>query len=483
MFDSQLLTKANNGDVESQYQVGLHYYDEDNADHDYSKACEWFSKAANSGHADAQNKLANLLIDGSGIEKDTEKAIFWYTKAANQGNAAAQYNLGANFFSGDAAVQDYEKSTFWYGKSAEQGDADAQERLAYAYDEGIGIDKDLDKAFYWYDKAANNGSSWGMYGLGMCYLKGNGTEQDFRKAFEALSKSTQEGCNFAYFTLGQMYENGDGTAQNLIEAINCYKHAEGGDQQTAFFRIARIYDVLEDKVSATEWYIKSAEAGNLDSMAELCGRYIQGLGCKLDSKEAIRWGTIAAENGHLHGMVILAHTYAFEGTVKMSLGAKKEALEASNLAEKWFETAFSNGVDRNKEASGLSNLYCTLGKIYWFLDDNSTALKYAMRSNEPYAKLIKYQCLKSNTSSMQANGREIFAELSEAVLSPALDDYDRAMMLYSLGELHLCGIGTREDNNAAYDCFTRSANLGFEIAQDMLNKFKKKRFGGYEFLG
>ncbi|MFQ6022586.1 MAG: tetratricopeptide repeat protein [Acidiferrobacterales bacterium] len=64
---------------------------------DFTKAAEWYRRAAALGHADAQNDLAKLYDDGRGVSQDSVQAYFWYTLAAQQGNACAiidRYRLG-----------------------------------------------------------------------------------------------------------------------------------------------------------------------------------------------------------------------------------------------------------------------------------------------------------------------------------------------------------------------------------------------------
>ncbi|MCD8237521.1 MAG: sel1 repeat family protein, partial [Prevotellaceae bacterium] len=56
------------------------------------------------------------------------KAAEWYAKAAEQGNAKAQNALGVCYEKGQGVVQDFIKAAEWYAKAAEQGDADAQNK-------------------------------------------------------------------------------------------------------------------------------------------------------------------------------------------------------------------------------------------------------------------------------------------------------------------------------------------------------------------
>jgi TPR repeat protein len=48
----------------------------------------------------AQNNLGNCYYRGNGVAEDYSKAVEWYRKAADQGYAAAQNNLGNCYYNG-----------------------------------------------------------------------------------------------------------------------------------------------------------------------------------------------------------------------------------------------------------------------------------------------------------------------------------------------------------------------------------------------
>jgi hypothetical protein len=60
---------------------------------DYSKAAEWFRKAAEQGYINAQMDLGDCYNDGLGVTQNDAKAAKWYRKAAEQGSSDAQYAL------------------------------------------------------------------------------------------------------------------------------------------------------------------------------------------------------------------------------------------------------------------------------------------------------------------------------------------------------------------------------------------------------
>ena len=95
---------------------------------DYSKAREWYEKAAKQEYAGAQYNLGVLYENGKGVEQDYSKAREWYEKAAKQEYASAQYNLGIMYENGKGVEQSDSDAMRWYGRAAAQGDELAKER-------------------------------------------------------------------------------------------------------------------------------------------------------------------------------------------------------------------------------------------------------------------------------------------------------------------------------------------------------------------
>ena len=91
---NDLIKKAEQGDVEAQYNLGYYYHSGEGVEQSEKKALYWWQKAAKQGHANSQYNLGVNYGKGYGVEQSYEKAIHWYTKAAEQGFVRAQNNLG-----------------------------------------------------------------------------------------------------------------------------------------------------------------------------------------------------------------------------------------------------------------------------------------------------------------------------------------------------------------------------------------------------
>ena len=93
LADSQLdniRIKAEQGDANSQYQLGRMYDRGQGVAQNYAEAAIWYLKAAEQGYAQAQTNLGILYQNGRGIAQDYGEALKWYRKATDQGLANAQ---------------------------------------------------------------------------------------------------------------------------------------------------------------------------------------------------------------------------------------------------------------------------------------------------------------------------------------------------------------------------------------------------------
>jgi TPR repeat protein len=257
----------------------------------YTKAIEWYEKAADQGYASAQQNLGIMYKTGKGVAKDYAKAFEWFEKAANQGNRNAQYTLGGMYYQGEGLAKDYAKAFEWLEKAADQGDADAQLGLALIYHCGEGVVKDEVKAVEWLRKAADQDLAEAQYTLGHLYLIGEGVDKDEVKAVEWLRKAADQGFLQAKFILGVRYIGSEISVVNIfskmfsmhsypkevyedyIKGLECYqKEADQGDAESQYV-LGMVYDngfgVAKDKTKAAKWYQKAADQGHAKAQAKL----------------------------------------------------------------------------------------------------------------------------------------------------------------------------------------------------------------------
>lgn len=159
---------------------------------EYDAAFEFYNKVLEGNEqvyvASAMCYIGSMYFYGR-IEQNYTKAFEWYQKAADLENISAMYYVGYMYENELGIEQDYSKAMDWYKKTADLGDADAMNQIGYMYFNGLGVEQDYPKAMEWFEKAADLGHSNAMHNIGYMYENGLGVEQDSNKAQEWYDKA------------------------------------------------------------------------------------------------------------------------------------------------------------------------------------------------------------------------------------------------------------------------------------------------------
>lgn len=84
------IAKAEEGDANSQFNLGGMFVSADGVERNPSEALKWFQKAANQGHANAQLNLGLMYANGVGVTKDVIEAYAWVNIASSNGHSHAK---------------------------------------------------------------------------------------------------------------------------------------------------------------------------------------------------------------------------------------------------------------------------------------------------------------------------------------------------------------------------------------------------------
>ncbi|MFT5623093.1 MAG: hypothetical protein ACI9FZ_001021 [Bacteroidia bacterium] len=98
-----------------------------------------FRAAANEGHLDSQFNVARMYENGIEVEKDLKAALAWYRKASLKGSSGAQFNLGVLYEGGRGTEVNFAEANEWYRQAAVQGDPLAMGNLGMLYIRGDGV--------------------------------------------------------------------------------------------------------------------------------------------------------------------------------------------------------------------------------------------------------------------------------------------------------------------------------------------------------
>ena len=81
---------------------------------DYTTALKLLRPRAEQGDAEAQFRLGIMYRFGQGVPKDYADAAKWYRLAAEQGHASPQFSLGVMYAKGTGVPQDYVLAHMWF---------------------------------------------------------------------------------------------------------------------------------------------------------------------------------------------------------------------------------------------------------------------------------------------------------------------------------------------------------------------------------
>jgi TPR repeat protein len=188
-----LKARAETGDPNSEYQLGLCYYSGEGVAKDFSEAVKWFRKSAEQGFAQAQGYLGRCYLRGEGVTQDFAEAAKWSRKAADQGDSRGQNVLGVCYANGQGVAKDEVEAVKWYRKAAEQNYAMAQFNLGNCYANGKGVMKDEVEAVKWYRKAAEQNYALAQVALGVCYALGQGVAKDYAESYKWILLAAGQG--------------------------------------------------------------------------------------------------------------------------------------------------------------------------------------------------------------------------------------------------------------------------------------------------
>ena len=82
-FD-EIKKKAEQGDVDAQFELALKYYNGEDTATDKKQALYWYKKSAEQGDSKAQYNLALMYDNGEGTATDKKQAFYWYKKVRNK---------------------------------------------------------------------------------------------------------------------------------------------------------------------------------------------------------------------------------------------------------------------------------------------------------------------------------------------------------------------------------------------------------------
>ena len=244
---SEVIRKANEGDVVSMKTYATMLEQEKYGTPDFRKSLIYWERAAQKGDAEAQSICGAYYIGGVGCKVNIPKAVEYHRLAADQGIRESQYAyaeaicgikfdwpvkkdriLAEKYFklaakqgepnaifhyaqskwAGDMGPKEPEKAMKWIRRGIELGDARCQVFMGLRLLDGAApsVKRDPNAATYYFQKAADQEDSDGIARLVSQIMTGRGIKKDYKRAEPLIQKSAEIGNAFgmiygAWFSL------------------------------------------------------------------------------------------------------------------------------------------------------------------------------------------------------------------------------------------------------------------------------------------
>lgn len=334
-----LLQRANSGDVSAMYEVALFYNDGFTRDKNYALAYKWFLKVTQSTDeqlkALAHAHIANLYFSGAvpGQEQSFVEAYEHRKLAAKKDEWSAQQNAAMSR-RGSGVHFDFNEIEKNFKSLKNRDSISVAEQAKFYLQYGM-----FEKAIELYLEVKDQMPE-ASYHLGLLYKLGVHVSPPYPDCFRAAEffrRAAEDGNRDASYELGMLYYN------------------------------PPLGDFTKDFPVALKYFKIAADAGHAEAQHLTGWFYRNGLGCKKDFAESIRYNQMAADQGNIGGIGSLIYLYQAPGFVNYHKAYKYAEISAkagvnngayhlgnllffgrgceANLEEalKWYKMAYDHG--------------------------------------------------------------------------------------------------------------------------------------------
>ncbi|KAI9193546.1 uncharacterized protein BJ171DRAFT_429436 [Polychytrium aggregatum] len=219
---------------------------------DFSKAAQFYRKAASQSETAAMHKLGVTLLYGlMNQPKNVREGINWLKKAGSKADETtphALYELAILHEGGvgDSQILPVSPAAYAYSlylQAARLGHVRSQVRLGRCFEhELLGCPKDPRKSIAWYSEAASHGDMEAEMALAAWYLAGapGVLIQSDEEAFKWASKSADKGYAKAEYAMGHFFQHGIGTQADPNQARTWYQKAAKNGNKKAIQKLQEL---------------------------------------------------------------------------------------------------------------------------------------------------------------------------------------------------------------------------------------------------
>lgn len=365
-------------------------------------------------------------------DQDFEKALKLLKPMAADGGAEAQFQLGRMFELGEGVEKSMAGAARWYNKAASQGHARAQYYLANTFVREDGTVTDDAVCISWYRRAAEGGET---------------------QALDQLTRLAEKGHVKAQMVLADFFVSGRVVPKAPAEAAKWYRQAASAGEERADQKIKDL-----------------AQSGLAGAQFQLGEMYLLGDGVVRSDTEALRWYTLAAEQGHRLSQYHLGRIY-MEGP---------DDIRDSGRAGEWFSRAAGQGHARAQYLLGLmyesgrGMKHSETAAVELYVRAEKNGVKEAAGKIMALAETGNTQA-QFHLAEMYYAGRNVKADYTQAAVwyrRAAVQGHAGAQ--YNLGYLYAEGQGVPFDDDEARLWFDRAMNSGSLIAAKKIREMAQR---------
>lgn len=160
------------------------------------------------------------------------------------------------------------------------------------------------------------------------YLLGKTYEQsgEYEKAFEYYLKSADASYVDGQYKAGKMYVEGKGCKKDVKKGIDLLKKSSDHGNVAATYSLGKAYEQKGDFEKAFKEYRKSADASYNWGQFKVGTMYINGMGCKKNVTEGVKWLEKSANNGNKYAEITLYRRGRVGSSVKNGVADLRKAM-------------------------------------------------------------------------------------------------------------------------------------------------------------
>ncbi|KAI9658447.1 MAG: ERAD-associated protein [Trizodia sp. TS-e1964] len=256
----------------------------------------------------AAGYLGRMALRGEGMTQNFDKAILWFRRGIENGDALSQNGLGLMYLHGHGVPKNAMRAATYFKSAADQDSATAQVNAGILFlDQG-----DIRTATKYFELASRHGHIEAYYFLAELSSQGYGNEPScaFSTACYKIVAEKGEPLHTPFEAINQAYEDGD-----METALVGYTMAAEQGYEIGQSNVAHILDgpqmrhalklilpfrkagpsILNNPKLALQYWTRSANQMNTDSLVKMGDYYLWGVGSELDNEKAAACYLAASE--------------------------------------------------------------------------------------------------------------------------------------------------------------------------------------------